>query len=242
MSHNWSCQVHTDSPKRQKSTPLHTPYIHTHDPPQNDLSNTQIPNIPLHTQKRAFSRHSSHTHINEQQVPPPATQTPNTSTKTHPSNMLDENMGAAHRGLPRSWPPGWPRCPSVPGRPLDDLHSTPSGEASNRPDEGEVVRGGADQSRADQINQMQQLSHTNQPRETEKTQVKSTSTPQKVSDRWCTPKKTRKSENIILHHIVENVMAVIVRQKSALKSTSKHMFFSISHFSLTHIVSHNWYC
>ena len=107
---------------------------------------------------------NSNTHINEQQVPPAATQTPNTSTKTHPSNMLDENMGAAHRGLPCPWPPGRPRCPSVPGRPLDDLHSTHGGEAYNRPDEGEVVRGGADQSRAEQINQMQQLSHTTQPR------------------------------------------------------------------------------
>ena len=156
--------------------------------------------------------------------------------------MLDENMGAAHRGLPCSWPPGRPRCPSVPGRPLDDLYGTPSGEASNPTDEGEVVRGGADQSRAEQINQTQQLSHTNQPRETEKTQVKSTSTPQKVSDRWCTPRKTQKSENTILLHIVQNVMAVIVRQKSAQISTSKHMFFSISHFSPTHIVSINWYC
>ena len=154
-------------------------------------------------------------------------------------------MGAAHRGLPCPWPPGRPRCPSVPGRPLDDLHSTHSGEAYYRPDEGEVVRGGADRSRAEQTRSTRCSSyHTqlNQPRETQKTQMKSTSTPQKVSDRWCTPKKTRKSENIILHHIIENVMAVIVRQKSALKSTSKHMFFSISHFSPTHIVSHNWYC
>ena len=141
--------------------------------------------------------------------------------------MIDENMGAAHRGLQCSWPPGRPRSPSVPGRPLDDPNCTPSGEAYYHTDEGEVVRGGADQSRADQINQMQQLSHTNQPRETQKTQVKSTSTPQKVSDRWCTPRKTQKSENIILYHIVENVMAVIVRQKSAQKSTSKHMFSSI---------------
>ena len=92
VSNNWYCQVHTDTSKRQKTTPLHTPYIHTHDPPQNDLSNTQIPNQPLHTQKRAFSRHSSHTHINEQQVPPPATQTPNTSTKTHPSNILNKRI------------------------------------------------------------------------------------------------------------------------------------------------------
>ena len=176
MSNNWYCQVHTDSPKRQKSTQQHTPYVHTHDTLQNDLSNTQIPNIPLHTQKCAFSSHSTHSHTNEQQVPPAATQTPNTSTKTHPSNMLDENMGAAHRGLPCSWPPGRPRCPSVPGRPLDDLHGTPSGEASYGTDEGEVVRGGADQSRAEQINQMQQLSHTTQPREPQTTQVKSTRT------------------------------------------------------------------
>ena len=35
----------------------------------------------------------------------------------------------------------------MPGRPLDDLQGTPSGEASHRPDEGEVVRGGADQSK-----------------------------------------------------------------------------------------------
>ena len=158
--------------------------------------------------------------------------------------MLDENMGAAHRGLHCSWPPGRPRCPSVPGRPLDDLHGTPSGEASYlHADEGEVVRGGADHSRPEQINQMQQLSHTNQPtkRNTKDTGEKHKHTP-KVSDRQCTPRKTQKSENIVLLEIVENVMAVIVRQKSALKSTSKHIFSSISHFSPTHIVSHNWYC
>ena len=61
--------------------------------------------------------------------------------------MLDENMGAAHRGLPCSWPPGRPRCPSVPGRPLDDLYCTHRGEAYYHTDEGEVVRGGADQCR-----------------------------------------------------------------------------------------------
>ena len=152
-------------------------------------------------------------------------------------------MGAAHRGLHWSWPPGRPRCPSGPGRPLDDLHCTHSGEAYYRPDEGEVVRGGADQSRPEQINQMQQLSHTTQPttRTTNDTGEKHKHNP-KVSDRWCTPRKTQKSANIILHYIVENVMAVIVRQKSALKSTSKHMFSSISYFSLKHIVSDNWYC
>ena len=91
-----------------------------------------------------------------------------------------------------------------------------------------MVRGGADQSRAEQINQMQQLSHTTQPttRTTNDTGEKHKHNP-KVSDRQCTPRKTQKSENIILLHIVENVTAVIVRLKSALKSTSKHMFSSI---------------
>ena len=144
--------------------------------------------------------------------------------------MLDENMGAAHRGLPCSWPPGRPRCPSVPGRPLDDLYGTPSGEAYNRPDEGEVVRGGADQSRAEQSRADQPdaaaITHNSTTRNTKDTGEKHKDTP-KVSDRRCTSRKTQKSENIILLHIVENVMAVIVRQKSALKSTSKHIFSSI---------------
>ena len=163
-------------------------------------------------------------------MPPAATQTPNTSTKTHPSNMLDENMGAAHRGLPWSWPPGRPRCPSVPGRPLDDLYSTHRGEASYRSDEGEVVRGGADQSRADQSRaDAAAITHNSTTRTTKDTGEKHKHTP-KVSDRRCTPRRTQKSENIkniVLLQIVENFMAVIVRQKSALKSTSKHMFFSI---------------
>ena len=135
--------------------------------------------IHLYTPKNVHFHDTAltHTHTNEQQVPPAATQTPNTSTTTHPSNMLDENMGAAHRGLPCSWSPGRPRCPSVPGRPLDDPQGTHSGEAYNCPDEGEVVRGGADQTRAEQINQMQQLSHTTQPRETQTTQVISTTHP-----------------------------------------------------------------
>ena len=113
--------------------------------------------------------------------------------------MLDENMGAAHRDLPSPWPPGRPRCPSVPGRSLDDLYRTQRGEASHRPDEGEVVRGGAEQSRAEQINQMQQLSHTHthshthtynlnsSKRTTNDTGEKHKHTP-KVSDRRCTPK------------------------------------------------------
>ena len=109
--------------------------------------------------------------------------------------MLDENMGAAHRGLHCPWPPGRPRCPSVPGRSLDDLYRTYSGEASYHTDEGEVVRGGAEQSRTDQINQMQQLSHTTQPttRTTKDTgeKHKLMDTP-KVSDRRCTPRKTQK--------------------------------------------------
>ena len=141
-------------------------------------------------------------------------------------------MGAAHRGLPCPWPPGRPRCPSVPGRSLDDLHRTPSGEASYRTDEGEVVRGGADQSRTEQNRADQPdaaaITHNSTKRNTKDTgeKHKHKHTP-KVSDRRCTHKKTQKSENIILLHIVENVTAVIVRQKSALKSTSKHMFSSI---------------
>ena len=108
-----------------------------------------------------------------------------------------------------------------------------------------MVRGGADQSRAKQIKPDQPdaaaITHNSTTRTTIDTGEKQKHTP-KVSDRRCTPRKTQKSENVILLHIVQNVMAVIVRQKSALKSTSKHMFSSISHFSLKHIVSNNWYC
>ena len=95
--------------------------------------------------------------------------------------MLDENMGAAHRGLPCPWPPGRPRCPSVPGRPLDDHYSTPSGEASYRPDEGEVVRGGADQSRAEQNRADQPdaaaITHNSTTRTTKDTDEKHKHTP-----------------------------------------------------------------
>ena len=91
-----------------------------------------------------------------------------------------------------------------------------------------MVRGGADQSKTDQINKMQQLSNTNYSttRNTNDTGEKHKHSP-KVSDRRCTPKKLKNTKKISLLQIVENVMAVIVRQKSALNSTSKHMFSSI---------------
>ena len=66
VTNNWYFQVQTDTPRRQNTPRLRNPYIHTRDAPQDDLSNTQIPNIPLHTHIRAFqnptTRTYTHTH------------------------------------------------------------------------------------------------------------------------------------------------------------------------------------